>query len=387
MKGPTLAYKYLVERRNVLGEGAFAMVMKGFDSTTSQSVAIKKARISSRTPRPTLEHEVRVMTLAKGHASLPIFFGYLRDEHFEYIAMELLGPPISEAMSTEAAVPPTATVVRIVQQMISALKHIHSLGIVHRDVKTYNICCSYDKTTPTVKLIDFGIAQCFSAGRKPRRCDPLEHGHTVVGTLEYASINAHLGIELLPRDDLESLAYTTFFMLRRALPWERDRRMYSTLREQEAIHKIKAACSGSALGQGYPAEFGSLLDYSRKLRFSEKPDYQSLAQSFTKLTARMGWSDSGPLDWTPCQPLNSGPIIPEPDVSHLPEEDPEPDLTAAGGSDSYRGADFMWWEKTNAARRTECTLPPPVCAALDANIPQISVEMIVTNPWELEPMF
>jgi len=386
MGGPTLAYKYLVERRNVLGEGSFAMVMKGFDSEASQSVAIKKSRISSRTPRPTLEHEVRVMTLAKGHASLPAIFGYLRDEHFEYIAMELLGPPISKAVSTEGDAPPTATVVRIVHQMISALKHIHSLGIVHRDVKPHNICCSHDKTTPTVKLIDFGIAQCFS-GRKPRRCNPLEHGHTVVGTLYYASINAHLGIELLPRDDLESLAYTAFFMLRRALPWERYRRGYSMLRTQGAVHKLKAACSGSALGQGYPAEFGSLLDYSRELRFSEKPDYQSLAQSFTKLSARMGWSDNGPLDWTPCQPLNSGPVIPEPDVSHLPEKDPQSDLPPVRCSDSYSGEDILWWEKTNGARRADCTLPPSVCAALDASIPQISVEMIVTSPWELECRF
>jgi len=383
MGGPTRAFKYAVERRNVLGQGAFSMVMKGADSTTNQSVAIKKSRISSRIPRPTLEHEVRVMSLAKGHVSLPAFFGYLRDEHFEYIAMELLGPPVGRVVSIKAGVPPAATIIRIVQQVISALEHIHTLGIVHRDVKPSNILCSYDKIVPTVKLIDFGIAQRFSHA-EPRRQDPLQHGLCVVGTVSYASINAHLGIELLPRDDLESLAYAAFDLLRGKLPWDRDRRAYSILREQEAIHKIKSVCSGATLGQGYPAELGSLLDYSRGLHFSAKPDYQRLIQSFTRLMARMGWSSSGPLDWTPSQPLNPGPTIPEPDVSHLPEEDPDDEETSAERlRNSYHGPDFLWWERANDSRRTECTLPPSVCAALDASIPQISVEMILSNPADL----
>jgi serine/threonine protein kinase len=70
-----------------------------------------------------------------------------------------------------------------------------------------------------VHLIDFGLSKEFR--------DPKTHAHVpykkdlgLAGTAMFASINSHQGLELGRRDDLESLAYISFYFLWGFLPWQ-----------------------------------------------------------------------------------------------------------------------------------------------------------------------
>ena len=73
-----------------------------------------------------------------------------------------------------------------------ALSHVHRLGIVHRDIKPENFLVSL--TDPSkILLIDFGISQVFRTG-VASQYNPLKESRHVVGTLHWASLNAHDGI-------------------------------------------------------------------------------------------------------------------------------------------------------------------------------------------------
>jgi Serine/threonine protein kinase len=75
---------------------------------------------------------------------------------------------------------------------LSALEHIHSHRIVHRDIKPNNIL-THKNDPSVVYLIDFGLARPCLDG-DPTTHDPIVERRSIVGTLTWASLNAHHGI-------------------------------------------------------------------------------------------------------------------------------------------------------------------------------------------------
>lgn len=114
---------------------------------------------------------------------------------------------------------------KIIIQMIDALEHIHSLGVVHRDVKPDNFVFddegrrSIDEAV-RLKMIDFGLCKVFSSAND--KDDDGEVARGFVGTPIYASVGAHKCAPPLPKHDLESMTYIVFAMTyhRHGLPWE-----------------------------------------------------------------------------------------------------------------------------------------------------------------------
>jgi calcium-dependent protein kinase len=55
---------------------------------------------------------------------------------------------------------------RIIKQLLSAVRYIHSKGIVHRDLKLENFLFSTTSPDSELKLIDFGLSKHFTHGQQ-----------------------------------------------------------------------------------------------------------------------------------------------------------------------------------------------------------------------------
>jgi len=190
-------------------------------------------------------------------------------------------------------------------------------------------------------------------------------------TLPYSIDN---GVDLAPRDDLESLAFIAFFLLRGNLPWKPRPHLESQLHSQEVIRILKSACSGPTLSADLPREFGELLPYSRSLTYNQLPDYEALRASFVDLANRMGYSpDDGSLDWTPCYPSAAPLALEEPTVS-VPDDaapsDEDNDSDNDLDEDSYFGLDIDIWDR-QGERDKDVTFPVEQGAKLDNITPVI----------------
>jgi serine/threonine protein kinase len=125
-----------------------------------------------------------------------------RDWIVYYVMTYVEGPTLREHLARVARLP-VPEAVRLADDLLDALDHAHSHGIVHRDVKPENIVL----TSEGAVLLDFGIARAVAASGSDR----LTRSGIAVGTSTYMSpeqITALKEIDL--RSDIYSLGCVLF---------------------------------------------------------------------------------------------------------------------------------------------------------------------------------
>ena len=118
----------------------------------------------------------------------------------------------------------------------------------------------------------------------------------MTGTARYASINTHIGIEQSRRDDLECLGFVLIYFMRGSLPWQglkaqTKKEKYDGIRDKKMDTSIEELCFG------LPEEFALYMNYCRKLKFEERPDYAYLRKLFKDLFYRMVYEYDYIFDW------------------------------------------------------------------------------------------
>lgn len=147
-----------------------------------------------------------------------------------------------------------------------------------------------------VNVIDFGLAKKYR-DPKTHLHIPYRENKNLTGTARYASINTHLGVEQSRRDDLESLGYVMMYFCRGSLPWQ-GLKAATKKQKYDRIMEKKMTTSTEFLTRGFPNEFAIYLNYTRSLRFDDKPDYSYLRKLFRDLFVREGFQYDYVFDWT-----------------------------------------------------------------------------------------
>jgi serine/threonine-protein kinase len=205
--------------QSVLGRGGMGEVYKATDPTLQRTVAVKTIRPDIDRP----EYLERMMREAQAcarlsHPNIVTIFEAGRADGVVFIAMEYLeGENLAETLEHKPLT--YEEKLHILIDVLEALQHAHTLGVVHRDIKPSNI-----HVTPhgAVKLMDFGLARVLTA-------ETLTASGSVLGTPHYASPEQLRGETVDRRTDIYSVGVTAYEMLAGRRPFEPDNETISSV--------------------------------------------------------------------------------------------------------------------------------------------------------------
>lgn len=305
----------------LLGKGGFGEVYQGTQVATGEKVAIKLEKCSGRS---FLFHEARVMQDLQTFSQNPTcgmptlkYFGQEGD--FRVLIMTLHGPSL-EDLHEHLGRFSLKTTLMLADQMISRLEFVHSVGYVHRDLKPDNFLMGIGKLSHHCYLIDFGLSTKYLSSNGSHR--EMTTGRNFVGTTRYASLRTHQGISQSRRDDMEQLAYIFVYLLRGRLPWsglnikDRDEK-------EKAIGDMKEKLPTSQICNRCPQQFEDFLLYSRKMEFTETPQYEMCRMLMGSVLEDLGpvlGKNDFEYDWVSKKPIANG--APKPQEPHVFSDGP-----------------------------------------------------------------
>ncbi|MCL2213424.1 MAG: Stk1 family PASTA domain-containing Ser/Thr kinase [Oscillospiraceae bacterium] len=194
-----------------VGVGGMAMVFEAFDTLENRIVAIKLLReeiASDMTSVKRFINESKAVAMLDHPNIVKIYDVEVRGEH-KYIVMDLVeGITLRSYMDSKGALPFKAAIT-ITEQIILALEHAHSKGIIHRDIKPQNIML---QKSGKVTVTDFGIAKLPNA-------ETVSMADKAIGTVFYISPEQAGGKEIDARSDLYSLGILMYEMNTGKLPF------------------------------------------------------------------------------------------------------------------------------------------------------------------------
>lgn len=209
--GQTLDDRY--ELLEIIGTGGMAIVYKALCHRLNRYVAVKILRDDSP-PDSDIRRRFRSESQAVAMLSHPNIVAVYDVSHYEgieYIVMELIdGITLKDYMKRRGALS-WKEVLHFSTQILKALSHAHSKGIVHRDIKPHNIMLLEDGT---IKVADFGIACPLS--------EQDEGAGETIGSVHYASPEQARGGAADARSDIYSFGVVMYEMLTGSLPYEGD---------------------------------------------------------------------------------------------------------------------------------------------------------------------
>jgi casein kinase 1 len=208
---------------HIIGKGKFGTVFQG--DFKKEKVAIKTETVETGLVR----HEAMILNYLYHNRchNIPLVYWYGIHEDHPTLVMTLFEISLFDYVVQDLYFCPPE---KILKNLLSNIKHIHSAFVLHRDIKPQNIMFKNKE----VFLVDFGLSATYIDDDN-RHVLEKKDLH-ILGTPKYASANLHNGVLASRRDDIISLIYTFLFVFKKSLPWENVRGSSDEYEESHILH-------------------------------------------------------------------------------------------------------------------------------------------------------
>lgn len=224
--GKMLDNRYEVLER--IGTGGMAVVYKARCHRLNRLVAIKILKPELASDEDFLrrfQSESQAVAMLS-HTNIVSIYDVCRSDGLDYIVMELIdGMSLKQYMIKRGTPLNWREALHFITQIVRALGHAHSRGIVHRDIKPHNIMVLRDGS---VKVTDFGIARLTSAAQATLTQEAL-------GSVHYISPEQAKGSHVDGRSDLYSVGVMLYEMLTGRLPFEGETPVFVAIQHINSI--------------------------------------------------------------------------------------------------------------------------------------------------------
>ena len=283
---------FTIFQYKLLGKGGFGHLFLGRSIHENSFIAIK---VEEQSPRSRLAWEYQILKELSDGEGIPKVYRLHRGKKHNYLIMQLLGKSLDKLFVDMKKKFSIKTVCMIAYQMVQRIEFVHSKGYIHRDVKPGNFLLGKNLDRKKIYIIDFGLSKKY-IDKSTNKHIIYKEGKGLTGTARYVSLNTHYGIEQSRKDDIEGIAYNLIYVAKGKLPWQ-GVKTKNKKEKHKKIMELKEEYNPDKLCEGLPEEFPTLLKYSRKLDFEEKPDYKNIKIMFKQLMnankQQMDWK----FDW------------------------------------------------------------------------------------------
>lgn len=204
--------RYRIQR--IIGLGGMAVVFEAEDLLMHRTVAVKMLKEGVGDDATSVKrfiNESKAVSMLS-HPNIVSIYDVSVREDLKYIVMEhIRGITLKNYMSRKGKLP-VRDAVSFTEQILRALDHAHSKGIIHRDIKPQNIMLLKNGM---IKVADFGIATLPSA-------ETVTVTDKAIGTVYYISPEQASGKPIDPRSDLYSVGVMLYEMVTGTLPFSAD---------------------------------------------------------------------------------------------------------------------------------------------------------------------
>lgn len=281
-----------------LGKGGFGEVYLAKSERNKEFYALKLEIEDKPRSRESIDNEIHAYIDLKGFDGIPMLVDHGVFDGLKYLVIPLFDTTLQVLLETQPEIFTARSAVLIGKRLLKIIEFIHSKGRIYRDFKPDNIAVGRDNK---IYLIDFGMSKRYVD--EYGKHIPEIRKKSLSGTVCYASINTHRGIEQSRRDDLEGLFYVLIVLLKSSLPWMKVRAATRKERESEVARmkedtSLRELCDGTK-GTGCLVE---IINYVRRLEFKETPDYSYINSILDRMLDDIEPGCYSPSFFEECEP-------------------------------------------------------------------------------------